>query len=248
MPPQYVPSFLLGYDKCAVWKLKSPALSPFIEPLGEACRILHGQTLPALRQLDRRMAEMLAHPIPLVAVGPTGEVSVVGSPPIDQVWVTPTAGADGQLRRRAYYLPSVPRVVRLLGDMEHELFMIGRHTAPMITAVRSKTQSPPAPLHGIHPLTERECQFTEIADQERGLSYSSFDFGEGPEHDIGQPRPSRAEIGKCYEEMGDIVTIVVDGERITMNQARARVKGKSLNHPLLQDLRAHRSMFGELGG
>lgn len=109
------------------------ALSPFIERLGEAFRILHGQTLPALWQLDRRMAETLAHPIPLVAVGPTGKVTVVGSPPVDQVWVTTTAQADGQLRCRAYYLPSVPRVVSLLGDMEHELLMIGRHTVPMIT-------------------------------------------------------------------------------------------------------------------
>ncbi|KAK0745741.1 hypothetical protein B0T18DRAFT_488470, partial [Schizothecium vesticola] len=132
-----IPRILLHVDQTA--------LSPFIERLGEAYRILHGQTLPALRQLDRRMAEMLAHPIPLIVVGPTGEVTVVGSPPVDQVWVTTTAQADGQLRRRAYYLPSVPRVVRLLGDMEHELFMIGRRTVPMITA------------------------FTEIADQERGL-------------------------------------------------------------------------------
>lgn len=63
---------------------------------------------------------------------------MVGNPPVGQVWVTPTAQVGGQLRRRVYYLPSVPRIFELLWNMEHELFMIRRHMAPMLTAVRSK--------------------------------------------------------------------------------------------------------------
>ncbi|KAK3365043.1 hypothetical protein B0T24DRAFT_670482, partial [Lasiosphaeria ovina] len=212
-----IPRGLLHIDRTALF--------PLTKRLGEAYRTLHGQTLPALRQLDRGIAEMLAHPIPLVvAVGPSGEVAVVGRPHVDQVWVTPTARVDGQLRRSVYYLPSVPRMVKLLENMEHELLMIGRHTVPMLNAVR------------------------EMGDRERGMPWSSFDFGEGPKHDIGSPRPSRAEVDKWYEEMGDTITRVVNGKTITMNQLRARVRANYQNRPVVRELRAIRYIFEMLGG
>jgi hypothetical protein len=116
-------------------------LLPLAEGIREVYRPLHEKTVPGLRQLYHCVAEMLAHPAPLVAaVGTTEKVVVVGSPPVDQVWVTPTARVDGQLRRRVYYLPSVPHMVGFLEDLKHELLMIVENVTPMLIAVRTRSK------------------------------------------------------------------------------------------------------------
>jgi hypothetical protein len=116
-------------------------LLPFAERVREVYRTLHEQTLPGLRQLNHLVDEMLAHPIPLVAaVGRTGKLVVVGCPPVDQVWVTPMTGVDGQLRRRVYFLPPVSHAIRLFRDLEHELFMINRNITPMLDEVRTQSK------------------------------------------------------------------------------------------------------------
>jgi hypothetical protein len=116
-------------------------LLPFAERVREVYRTLHEQTLPGLRQLNHLVDEMLAHPIPLVAaVGRTGKLVVVGCPPVDQVWVTPMTGVDGELRRRVYFLPPVAHAIRLFRDLEHELFMINRNITPMLDEVRTQSK------------------------------------------------------------------------------------------------------------
>ncbi|KAK0703120.1 hypothetical protein B0T26DRAFT_756684 [Lasiosphaeria miniovina] len=195
------------------------ALLPLTERLGEAYRVLHEQTLPALRQLDRHIADMVAYPIPSIAVDRAGRVVVVGRPPFDQVWVTETARVDGRRRRSVYYLPSNPRIFELLENMEHDLLMIGRHTHPTLLAV------------------------AEMGRQDHDLPLSRFDFGEGPEIETGSPPPSQEKVDKWYEEMGDKVTRVFNGKKMIMNQMRAKVRENYENRPVIRELRFLRDYF-----
>ena len=66
---------------CDLLYTDQTALSPFTERLGNAYRTLHRQTLPALRQLDRHIAEMLAHPSLLLLLVPPGKSSWSGTHP-----------------------------------------------------------------------------------------------------------------------------------------------------------------------